>query len=221
MHIIVCLSETLTTISYNNDIDVVNYVKYHVPSVSKNRGRKSGGIVVYVKSMFATGITCIESKTNLIWMNLAFSYFGWDDAIHLAAIYCPPHNSTYHNNQLGILMEDITNYSRNGINNARVGEMPDHIIDDEMDDFVPVGDEYVVDRVPRKRHNCDNIINEFGKHLIEINVSCQLRNFNGRFLGDSMGRFTFYSKNGASTIDYGICDHSVMKYVNHFRVFPL
>ena len=35
--------------------------------------------------------------------------------------------------------------------NARVGSMLDYINNDEFDDYVPVDDEYITDRAPRKR----------------------------------------------------------------------
>ena len=122
---VVCLSETWTT--GKDNVNIQSFTAIHVPSVSKNRGRKSGGIVVYIKSIHTPGIVCSERKTNLIWINLASAYFGWDEDIYLAAIYCPPQASQYNNNQLDILMNDITEFSSNGKIlimgdlNARVG----------------------------------------------------------------------------------------------------
>ena len=95
---IVCLYETWTT--PQSEIDINGFMKYHEPSTSKGKGRKSGGIVVYVKSNVSEGVICTKRENNLIWIKLTSSYFGWQDDIYLAAVYCPPNGSSYNNNQL-------------------------------------------------------------------------------------------------------------------------
>jgi len=223
---IIGLCETWTT--NTSEIDIKGYKKFHVPSISKKRGRKSGGIVVYVNNNLCKGITCTKKDNNLIWMKLHSSYFGWRDDIHLAVVYCPPKGSPHNDDQLENLQHNITELSKNskilimGDLNARVGEMSDYITNDEIDNHVSIyTEQYSIDEIPRKRQTCDLTINEFGKQLIDINICNQLRILNGRFLGDSMGRYTFYSHNGASTIDYGICHNSIIQDINYFSVLPL
>lgn len=62
--------------------------------------------------------------------------------------------------------------------------------------------------------------NLHGTLLTSICKSCQLRIVNGRFLGDSLGYFTFFNTNGKSTIDYMLVSQDLMYSINSFVVNP-
>jgi hypothetical protein len=49
-----------------------------------------------------------------------------------------------------------------------------------------------------------------GKHLIDIFVGKQLKNFNGRLAGDSFGKFSCHTYNGSSTVDYVIVSEPLL-----------
>jgi hypothetical protein len=66
--------------------------------------------------------------------------------------------------------------------------------------------DYVTD-TELKRVNQDVIINSHGKNLLDLCLSSRLRILNGRFLGDSLGYFTYMSNNGFSSVDYAILNH--------------
>ncbi len=71
------------------------------------------------------------------------------------------------------------------------------------------------------RQNCDRKINERGRELIDL---CKTTNhiiLNGRFLGDSMGYFTFMNDNGCSVVDYALADTELFKRVMYIKVSPL
>lgn len=54
--------------------------------------------------------------------------------------------------------------------------------------------------------------------LTETCKDLQLRILNGRFLGDSLGYYTFYNSNGQSTVDYMLASQSVFYIVKYFIV---
>ena len=43
--------------------------------------------------------------------------------------------------------------------------------------------------------NFDNIVNDHGKQLLDLCKTCDLRILNGRSKGDTLGKFTFQTKN--------------------------
>ncbi|CAG2240208.1 unnamed protein product [Mytilus edulis] len=47
-----------------------------------------------------------------------------------------------------------------------------------------------------------------------------MRIVNGRFLGDSLGYFTFYNSNGKSTVDYMLTSQNLFYTINNFMVKP-
>ena len=65
-----------------------------------------------------------------------------------------------------------------------------------------------------KRQNFDNIVNDHGKQLLDLCKTCDLRILNGRSKGDTLGKFTFHSINGISTVDYIIVGHDLFTGVD-------
>lgn len=47
-----------------------------------------------------------------------------------------------------------------------------------------------------------------------------MRIVNGRFLGDSLGYFTFFNNNGKSTVDYVLASQELFYMINSFQVKP-
>ena len=66
--------------------------------------------------------------------------------------------------------------------------------------------------------------NSYSKSIIELCNSSQLRILNGRTIGDSVGKATYFNYNGVTINDYCICSASFMKRVVNFQVgsfYPL
>lgn len=66
--------------------------------------------------------------------------------------------------------------------------------------------------------------NSYGKSMIELCNSSQLRILNGRTIGDFVGKSTYFNYNGVTINDYCICSASFMKMVVNFQVgnvYPL
>jgi hypothetical protein len=72
--------------------------------------------------------------------------------------------------------------------------------------------------LPLHRQQLDENQNLHGSLLTNICKDHQLRILNGRFLGHSLGYFTFYNSNGQSIVDYMIVSHSIFYDIEHFIV---
>ena len=72
--------------------------------------------------------------------------------------------------------------------NSRIGRVPDY--DNNI-------------KVLNERCDEDGVINRYGRSLPNFCISTELKIANGRMFDDKgIGRYTFYSPMGASTIDY-------------------
>ena len=77
---------------------------------------------------------------------------------------------------------------------------------------------YNVDNPPVLRHNSDVIVDSRGRSLIDICIGNQLRILNGRCFGDLFGRFTCFTPNGCSVVDYTIVSESITDQILFFQV---
>jgi hypothetical protein len=75
-----------------------------------------------------------------------------------------------------------------------------------------------VDMPMRPRLNQDVGINDEGKLLTHLCQSHQMCILNGRTNGDSMGSYTYYGRNGCSTIDYCLVSECLIPCVEYFNV---
>ena len=88
---------------------------------------------------------------------------------------------------------------------------------DNLDDFVP--NNYSIDNIHRRRNTfMPQTINEYGKIILDLCISSQLRILNGRTLGDTRGKATFHGFNGSSIDDYCICSATLLDDVYNFCV---
>lgn len=56
--------------------------------------------------------------------------------------------------------------------------------------------------------------------MVDICKTYQLRILNGRFLGDSLGYYTFFNSNGKSMIDYMLTSTDLFHDVEYFNILP-
>jgi hypothetical protein len=83
----------------------------------------------------------------------------------------------------------------------------------------PVPPNYTPEK-PIIRNQLDKISNYHGNLLISLCKDMRLKLLNGRFLGDSLGLFTFHNTNGQSTVDYMLATTRLFYDVQHFIVKP-
>ena len=60
--------------------------------------------------------------------------------------------------------------------------------------------------------------NEYGKNILDICISSQMRILNGRTLGDTRRKATFHGFNGSSIDDYCTCSATLLGDINNFCV---
>ncbi|CAC5383251.1 unnamed protein product [Mytilus coruscus] len=197
----------------------------------KNARRHSGGIIGYYKKEIAKGITNINGtkSQNRLWLKLEKEFFGFKEDLYICAIYVPPINSNYFENDYNLLENDFNTFARQGKillmgdMNARTGKCPDFIKGNscqinnfDAENLIP--DYYEVD-TKISRNNQDNVTNVQGKSLLELCIASRLRILNGRFIGDSLGyyMFTYMSINGYSAVDYALISESLLSSVKYFQ----
>ena len=93
--------------------------------------------------------------------------------------------------------------------NSRNGQAPDYeagVIDTNVN-------------VPNQRSNEDKVITKYGQLLLTFCKNTGFKIANGRMFNDNgIGRFTYYSPNGSSTIDYLILNED--NIISKFEVLP-
>ena len=73
--------------------------------------------------------------------------------------------------------------------------------------------------VPSKRSNEDIVSNKYGKLLLNFCINTGFKIANGRMFNDNgICRYSYYSPNGSSTIDYLIFNEN--NIISKFEVLP-
>ena len=79
--------------------------------------------------------------------------------------------------------------------NAHINKHGMDFIENEMDDILDdsLPDNYIADNVHLMRNTQINqTTNAYGRNILDLCISSKLRILNGRTLGDSSGKATFY-----------------------------
>jgi len=161
------------------------------------------------------------------WIKLEKDYFGFQRDLFICVVYYPPCLSTYANklecNILDEVEKELAVYSRTGDilicgdSNARVGTLPDLLVHDDKK-FLPLCSSLPLDKDIMNRFSKDTTVDKRGKELIDFCKGCQMRILNGRTLGIMLGKFTCFTPNGSSVVDYAIVSESVLKSILYFNV---
>ena len=230
---LVLLNEIWT--NHQSAIDITGYESYcsHRKRVDNKARRLSGGVICYVKSCHTRGIKLVQNETSdILWLMLDKHYFGTKNEILLCLTYIPPeHSGGSRNNEddmfdriildiskLSSLYDDVS-FMVCGDLNGRTGSLSDFIEHDKAE-YLPLPEDYIEDQVETSvRVNMDKVCNAQGKRLLELCKMCSLRITNGRIGADkNIGRYTCYTHNGTSTVDYLLCSPSIMSYITEFTV---
>lgn len=212
------------------NINIPDYNFFQKCRKKKKRSKRfSGCIIVAYKSVLHKGITEIKDITaseNRLWLKLDKHFFSFNQALYICACYIPPVNSLYYNDNFSELETDISKIMTNqtchilimGDLNARILNCLDHRVNENishesLENLLP--DNYNLD-INIQRYSVDQIFNSQGQQLIDL--ASQFRILNGRFVGDSVGNFTCYKDNGASTVDYALADMDLLKNIDFFQV---
>jgi hypothetical protein len=197
----------------------------------KTTKRSYGGVLLLFKSELENHISlqkCETPETIFVKVDRVATKLSKD--LYICITYIPPKNSQFLKRQpydhFDLLEKEIAKFKKRGHvllggdYNSRTGQLTDYIIDDSVDDFIPLPAYYNKDsRMPRS--NEDLQFNSHGRSFCDMLKSSGLRILNGRVTGDLLGAPTCYNYTGFSTVDYIIADEELFNSVEYLYVHPL
>ena len=213
-HDIFCLQETFTHDNFDFSLLFNEYEHFHKPGVKlKEKGRRSGGIVVLIKKTIAKYVEPIDCEAeNMICVKVDGRILQTDGDAIMIFTYIHPCQSPFYDDkgydstliyleeflmQLTEQYVDIP-YMIVGDLNSRIGDWNLTQDDEEEPHNSGITETY------GNRKSRDKITNIFGRQLISLCELCQLVPLNGNTMGDLEGKFTFVSNHGKSVIDYAL-----------------
>ena len=226
---VVCLAETMQDAPRN----LLGFETPFVLKAKKNKkkGRKSGGLMVFMKQGIYKFATKTKETDDLLWLKIENVKIPncKNETMYLCFCYLKPYQ-TKETSELTYskLANDISYFQTrgevlvSGDFNARTGNLYDYILHDTINDTIPdcpLPPTYLPDHVC-PRHNTDNQTNLHGELLTKICKNFNMKILNGRFLGDSLGYCTFHNLNGSSCVDYMLASNHVFYNVLYFQVLP-
>ena len=221
-HDILCFAETWRDAAEAETIKVEGYECY-VKSAEKKRikGRKSGGIMVFVKKYLHASVKRVHPDSPAVWLLLEYSHYQ----CAFGFLYNPPMGSNFVADSVFDELEaDVERWRDQGIEdvsifgdfNCRIGEIDDRVADGEPDERIDDVLPSFYDRNPDvpARRSRDQVVPE----LIQFLKASSMILLNGRKSGDENGEFTFLSHVGNSTIDMCATTYSAYVRYNSFEV---
>jgi hypothetical protein len=222
------LTETWTTVQSNKKVKTqLGHRSLHkIRQKRKIKGRPSGGILFFYKPEYSKYITekqTMYEDTMVIKLDRHAGVLSND--LYFIITYIRPNLLKQHaESRFNALKDLVAEYSVLGETiilgdlYARTGCKPDYILlDSNKNSQLPVT--YTPDQA-MSRSNCDKFTNLYGNLLLELCKACEHRILNGRFMGDSMGYYTYFHEKGCSTIDYIATHHDLMDRVQSLTVRP-
>ena len=124
------------------------------------------------------------------------------------------------NNKLASIVSDLpaVNVFIAGDLNARVKDLKDYIVHDDVDFIHGIDSNYPNDHFDTPRSNKDKCSNRFGHSLIYLCCTYSIHMLNGRFPGDANGEFTCVANDGKSTVDYILVSTDLIDTIHDFSV---
>jgi exonuclease III len=233
---IIFLTETMKLDSYKPTFDGYQY--FHCQrSFQHHRARRpSGGIAVLIKNNLVKFVEIEKASEYVMWIKIKQTS---NPPILISGTYIPPHGSTVYLNTnvydiYNTLQQDIANYlkitpfiSVCGDFNSRTGKLCDY-------EKIIVGkDSNLVNNVIRSqpssrnkasnwhskdRQTKDPTHNAFGKELIQLCKTSNMRIMNGFLNEKQSNAFTCYAPLGESVVDYLICTQEMADLINNFNI---
>ena len=224
------LSETWESDNTILDCTLEGFEYFYSNRIQTGIGRPNGGIIIYYDALIKKGISVYNMRRkseDILWFKLDKNFFSFDNNLYVCAIYMPNESST-RNKKLGdlfgLLEENIIeivekgDYMIVGDLNSRIGNRNDFVLDEThffANTFGINPNGFI-----RNRTSEDLVVNNFGKKLLDLCISCDLRVLNGRAHEDAnVGRYTFYQHNGFSVNDYFILHENILPINCHFSVW--
>ena len=222
------LTETFTLPTFDFNMIFSEYVCFHSPAEKLSKmGRCSGGVVICIKKKFQQFIKQIDTNiANVLCVKISKNVFGCYNDVLLIGLYNHDVTSVFYKNKdydctLDLVEQFIL--SQLDTNNRDL-------------DFIVVGDfnarisnwSYVEeddDNVRHKndikyyeRNSEDDVVNNFGKKLIQFCTMFDFTPINGLRFFCSDNSYTYVSERGNSVIDYFLSSLSVLSFVKKLYV---
>ena len=201
---------------------------------SESSYKKRGGLAVFIKRNILQGVSLIDkSQSEMMWFKLSSTYFGLSKDLYVCFIYIAPSNSTYvKKTSLDKLVftkleNDVMKFNQKG-DIMIMGDLNAHInykehdfilndSDSNLDSVLP--DNYISDSHQLFRNTeIHQDTNMYGKNILDLCISSEIRILNGRIIGDSNGSATYFNYQGVSINDYCLCSANFMENVINFQV---
>ena len=211
--------ETWHTVQSN--INVSGYQHFSLPATKhRQKGRPSGGVVVYFKKEMLNALTKFKSSLpDTMWIRLKGEYIDESFDTYICVTYIKTGKLSPTTTYPCKLQNEIERFSALGKImllgdcNARTGYLDDFMTECDNDvNFIPLPVNYSSDRM-MKRNNLDKVVTTNGRSLINICKTSGLRILNGRVPGDFLGAFTCITPRGSSLVDYCIASDSLVQKV--------
>ena len=231
---LICFSET-----WRDPIDLSlfnltnNLSEFHEPGFKNHLGgRPSGGLSLLVRNSILKYVSIVLSDSYHFWCRLIKSGFGWEHDLFICFIYIPPSSSTLLRTGQALsfetLQSECAHYERKGWVllcgdfNARTNDVNDFVENDELDDYLPIDDNYLPDQHLDKRLSKDTSpINANGTAFIDFCKAAGYRIMNGRVDKDKSSNFTCFTNRGNSVVDYALLCQDTFSMVDKLSVGEL
>ena len=222
------LAAVATTLPYKDIIQLYSNIKV-------KSGRSSGSITLFYKKNFQTKVKVPKQSKHYIWLKYVYEICPTNLSscirnlsnklkdLYICITYIPPVKSPYY-------LEDIFPSIKNescvlliGDMNARTTNLSEYLdtSGNKSIDTCQTTSHCSQPLITTKRVNIDHQSNTHGHKVIDLCKTCNLRILNGRKLGDSFGKPTFFSNEGCpSTIDCAIISGMYFHQVSSFTVKP-
>ena len=230
---LIFLNETWISNKDTTNLNINGYISEHIPgNKSKNttKGRFSGGISFYYKNDLKNVVKVVEKlQSGIIWVKIDKSLFPFNQDVYICHLYVPPSSSKVLNisevdilEQLELCIEKYDSIGKvyiTGDFNCRTASSMDYI---EFDKYIDQ-DFLIFDtsNIP-KRSNQDSVLDYNGLRLLDLCQSTGLLIANGRISNDrNIGKFTFCSHIGQSTVDYLLLNLTDFNTIAYFNILDL
>ncbi len=220
----VCFVETfMETFQSNVFVDYIVFVKSAV-KLSK-QGRHSGGIVCLIRNEYAPYVRKLDVEyLNIMVFLIDKELFGVMKDILYVCAYVPPEGSPFYpyfdvDNGIGLLEECLTDcmltlndvyvimagdLNSRTASNSQINSMNDNIFE-SLQESQPVN---------LNRKSQDNVVNNYGKFLLNLCTTFDLCILNGVCKGDLQGCYTYISETGSSVNDYFILSNDLYALIH-------
>lgn len=220
----VCLQETRQTVKCPGYRSLCNV----------REGERSGGVCILYSNQLIGGIEQVKNRSgickDIVICKLKRSFFKLDEDLFIVNAYASPANSSRQScavpdgtdtlHQLENTVNELQRLGKVilcGDINARIGIHPGQLQNEELDEHVPLPDNYRPDAFSF-RNSQDMTTNTFGKRFLSLVMNNRLTILNGRTLGDLQGAFTSIQVGGCSVIDYFAVSSDIEKCVTSMCV---